>query len=80
MPKPCQLLLYVPLPFDLKSQALHWDLGKRESEKVKLLPGEQKKVRAFLWEVSVQRGVTSARAVGNLVVRIVLQKQKQLKS
>lgn len=47
VPKPCQLLLYVPLPFDLKSQALHWDLGKRESEKVKLLPGEQKKRACF---------------------------------
>lgn len=79
VPKPCQLLLYVPLPFDLKSQALHWDLGKRESEKVKLPPSEQKNVRAFLREVSVQCGLTSARSSGKPCCYNCLPKAKAVK-
>lgn len=77
--KSCQCLLYVSLPFDLKSQALQWDLNKRESEKVKLLLGEQKKVRAFLREVSVQCRVTCVRSSGKPCCYDCLSKAKAVK-
>lgn len=66
---------FIVLAFNLRIQALSWDLGKRESEKVKLLPVEQKNIMLFTRKSHYTAEWPLWGTVGNLVVITVFQKQ-----